>query len=231
MGALLENVGPDVVEEVDQRILAAEAGDAEGQVLDGRASRLAVNRVAIHEGVLKEGGDSVDVVLAHLTDVLEHEAQRLEDAVLDVELRDAVLIHERRQDREGSARLGHDRHRHGRAHPHLPILHLEVVEQRVEHVLGPDGLGDVTEGGHSRAADGLLVRLEELEELEADAHPFLGGDEFGPAVGDASHQIDAIFLNLFMPVPQDGSEPREQIPDGRGHLRHPDHVHDGPQRP
>ena len=36
----------------------------------------------IHERVLEERCDSVDVVLAHLADVLEEEGERLEHAVL-----------------------------------------------------------------------------------------------------------------------------------------------------
>ena len=34
------------------------------------------------------------LVLAHLADVLKHEAQRLEHAVLDVELGHSVLVHQ-----------------------------------------------------------------------------------------------------------------------------------------
>ena len=36
----------------------------------------------VHEGVLEERRDCVDVVLAHLADVLEEEGERLEHAVL-----------------------------------------------------------------------------------------------------------------------------------------------------
>ena len=62
----------------------------------------------VHEGVLEQRRDRVDVVLAHLADVLEEERERLQDAVLDVELRHAVLVHEAGQHGEGGARLGDD---------------------------------------------------------------------------------------------------------------------------
>ena len=42
----------------------------------------------------------------------------------------------------------------------------------------------------------LLVGLQHIEELEADTHPLLGRDEFGAAVGDAPHQVDAVLLHL-----------------------------------
>ena len=45
---------------------------------------------------------------------------------------------------------------------------------------------------------------EQIEELEADTHPFAGGHEFGAAVGDMDDQV-------FVSVAQDG-----------GHARHCD---------
>mmetsp|Transcript_11071 Transcript_11071/g.44852 ORF Transcript_11071/g.44852 Transcript_11071/m.44852 type:complete len:373 (+) Transcript_11071:170-1288(+) len=192
VGRGLEDVGPDVVHEVDEGVLAAEAGDAEREVLDRRRGGLAVDEVTVHEGVLEERRHGVDVVLAHLADVLEEEGERLEDAVLDVELGNAVLVHERGEHGERRARLGDDADRDSRADAVLALLDLEVVEQRVEHVLRAYRLGDVAERVDRRAADRLLVRLEHLEELEADAHPLARGDELGPAVGDAPDEVDAV---------------------------------------
>lgn len=44
---------------------------AQGEVLDGGAGRLAVHQVAVHERVLEEGNDRVDVVLPHLVVLFE----------------------------------------------------------------------------------------------------------------------------------------------------------------
>lgn len=40
--------------------------------------------------------------------------------------------------------------------------------------------------------------LEHVEQLEADAHPLLGGDELGPAVGNAPDEVDAVLLDLLI---------------------------------
>mmetsp|Transcript_21279 Transcript_21279/g.52407 ORF Transcript_21279/g.52407 Transcript_21279/m.52407 type:complete len:375 (-) Transcript_21279:2187-3311(-) len=226
VGRGLENVGPHEVEEVRQRILATKPEHPEGQVLDDGRSRLPVHQVAVHQGVLQEWCDGVDVVLAHLPDVLEQEGQGLEHAVLHVELRQAVLVEQRREHREGPARLRHDRNGHRRAHAVLPLLHLEVVEQHREHVLGPDRLGDVPERVDRRTPDRLLVRLEHVQQLKADPHPLLGRHKLRPAIGDTPHEVDAVLLHLLVPVPQDGGEAGEQVLDRGRHLGHADDVDD-----
>ena len=124
----LEYVRPHVVEQMGERVLAAEAVDAHGHVADGGHGRLAMHQVAVHERVLEERRHRVYVVLAHLADVLEHERERLEHAVLHVELGHAVLVHETGQDGEGRARLGHDGDRDRGAHAVLTLLDLEVIE-------------------------------------------------------------------------------------------------------
>ena len=83
----------------------------------------------VHERVLEERDDRVDVVLSHLADVLEHEGECLEDAVLHVEFGDSILVHECGDDSEGRAGLGDDRDRHRRADAQLTLLHLHT-EQR-----------------------------------------------------------------------------------------------------
>ena len=64
----------------------AKAVDAVGDVGAGEDGRLAVDEVAVDEGILEKGRDGVDVVLAHLADVFEKEGEGLEHAVLDIEL-------------------------------------------------------------------------------------------------------------------------------------------------
>ena len=66
-----------------------------------------------------------------------------------------------------------------------------------------DGFGDVAEGVDGGATDRLLVRLEQLQELEADAHPFARRDELGAAVRDSTHQLDAVLLHLLVAILQD----------------------------
>ncbi len=196
-------------------------------MLDHAGGGLAVDLVAVDEGVLEEGGDGVDVVLGHLANVLEEEGEGLEHTVLHVELGHAVLVHERGQDGEGRARLGDDADGHGRVDARLALLHAQVVEQGGEHVLRADGLGDEAEGVVGRTADALFVRLQHVEELEADAHPLARVDAFRAAVGDAPDEVDGVFLDFFVPVAEDGGEAWEEVLDGRLHLADADDGDDG----
>ena len=90
---------------------------------------------------------------SNLSDVLEQERKRLQHSVLHVQLGHAVLVHQGGKDGERGARLGDDRYGDGGAHAVLPLLHLQVVEQRCQDVVGPDGLGDVTESVDGRSPD------------------------------------------------------------------------------
>ena len=76
----------------------------------------------------------------------------------------------------------------------------------------------------------LLVRLQQLEEFEADPHPLSGGDVFRASVGDSPHQIDAVLLHLLVSILEDRCETRQQILDGRRHFVHADHVDDALER-
>lgn len=83
--------------------------------------------------------------------------------------------------------------------------HLKVVEQRVQHILRADGLRDVTERVHGGAADGLLVSLEHLQELEANPHPLSSAHVLGPPIRDSTHEIDTVLLHLKQKQKQNGS--------------------------
>ena len=128
----------------------------------------------VHEGVLEERRDCVDVVLAHLADVLEQEAQRLENTVLHVELGHAVLVHQAGQDGEWGTSFGNNCDGDCRADPVLSFLHFEVVQKSGEHVVGSDGLGDVTKCVDGGSSDRLLVRLQQFQQLKANPHPLSG---------------------------------------------------------
>mmetsp|Transcript_43295 Transcript_43295/g.113771 ORF Transcript_43295/g.113771 Transcript_43295/m.113771 type:complete len:555 (-) Transcript_43295:926-2590(-) len=211
-------------------VLDAQPDRAERHVLHRRARRLPVDEVAIHERVLEERDEGVHVVLAHLADVLEEERERLEHAILHVELGDAVLVHQPGQHGERRARLCDDGDGDGGAHAVLALLYLEVLQQGGEHVLRADGLRNVPKGVDRRPADRLLVCLQHVEQLEADAHPLARGDELGAAVGDAADEVDAVLLHDLVPILEDRREARQQVLDGRRHLRHADHVDDRLER-
>ena len=196
----LEDVGEHVVQQVLDAVLAALAVHAHGEVADGGTCLLAMDEVAVHQRVLQHGDARVDVVGGRLADVLEHERHRLQYAVLHVHLGQTVLVHQRRQHGERRARLRHDGDGDGRAQTVLALLHLQVVQQRVHHVLRTQRLRDVPEGIHGRATNRLLLRVQHVQQVEADATPLLRRHELGTAVGDAPHQVDAVFLHLLVAV-------------------------------
>ena len=201
--ARLEEVGVQQVEEMEHGVLAAEPHDAEGDVLDDACGCLAVHLVAVDEGVFQERGNGVDVVLGHFADVLEEEGEGFEDAVLHVELGDAVFVHEGREDGEGGAGFGDNADGDRGADSTLAFLDAEVVEEGGEDVLGSDGFGDEAEGVVCRATDAFFVRFEHVEELETDPHPLPRVDTLGSAVCNTTDKIDRVFLHLLVPVPQD----------------------------
>ena len=83
--------------------------------------------------------------------------------------------------------------------PHTTPNNLEVVEEGSENIVGSDGLGDVAEGVDGGSPDGLLVRLDKLEQLEADTHPLPGRYVLRSPVGYAPHQVYAVLLHLLVP--------------------------------
>lgn len=107
-GRTLKDVGPDQVEEMLVRILVPKSSGPEREMLDDRSGRLAMNEVSVGEGVLEAGDDGVDVVLAHLANVLEEERHGLETTVANVELGRAILVENSGDAGEGSASLGDD---------------------------------------------------------------------------------------------------------------------------
>ena len=88
----LEAVRPDEVHEVEHCVLAVEASNAEGEVLNDDAGRLTMDKVAVREGVLEHRDHRVDVVRGLWADVLEDECKGLQTARADVELGGTVLV-------------------------------------------------------------------------------------------------------------------------------------------
>lgn len=118
----------------------------------------------------------------------------------------------RQEAREGRGRTDGD----GAADARLAVLDLEVGEEDTQDVLRADGLGDVAERVDGGAPNRLLVRLEEVEQLEADAHPLARRDELCAAVGDAPDEVDRRLLHLLVPVAQDGRHARDCVRQGEG---------------
>ena len=110
------------------RRVAAEANDAKRQMLHYAHCSLPVDGVSVHQAVFEQGHDGAYVVFAHLADVLEHERQGLEHAVLDVHVGGSVLVHEGGEHGEGAAGLRDDGDGDGSAHAILALLDLEIVE-------------------------------------------------------------------------------------------------------
>lgn len=123
-------------------VFAAEADDAEGNVLYDGGGGLSVYLISVDQGILEEGGNGVDVVFGHFSDVFEEEGEGFQDSVLDVELGDAVLVHKGGEDGEGRAGFGDDADGDGGTDAGLTLLDAEVVEEGGEDVLGTDGFGD-----------------------------------------------------------------------------------------
>lgn len=63
-------------------------------------------------------------------------------------------------------------------------------------VNAPDSFGDVTECVDCSSPDGLLVRLEQFQQLKADPHPLSSRHILGSSVCDTSHQVYAVLLYL-----------------------------------
>ncbi|RUP50239.1 hypothetical protein BC936DRAFT_139883 [Jimgerdemannia flammicorona] len=124
----LKDIRPDVIQQMQQRVLTSQPHNSQRRMLNDSTCSLPVHKIPIHKRVFEQRRDGIDIILAHLTDILEDERHRLEHAVLYVELWHAVLVHEGRQDGEGGAGLGYDGDGNGCAHAVLALLYLEVVE-------------------------------------------------------------------------------------------------------
>ena len=92
----LKYVGPSVIDQMRHGVFASKTSASQGEMLYRHRRSLAVYQISIHERVFEQRRDGVDVILSHLSNVLEQTRQRFQHAVLHVALGHAVLIHERR---------------------------------------------------------------------------------------------------------------------------------------
>ena len=109
---------------------------------------------------------------------------------------DLILIHEGWQHCEGRAGLGHNGDGNSCAHPVLPLLNLEVVQQSDQHILRPNSFGNVAKCVDSGSSDALFVCLQHLQQLKADSHPLSGRHIFRATVSNAAHKVNAVLLHL-----------------------------------
>mmetsp|Transcript_34471 Transcript_34471/g.51075 ORF Transcript_34471/g.51075 Transcript_34471/m.51075 type:complete len:339 (+) Transcript_34471:347-1363(+) len=227
MGGGLEDVRPDIVHQVLKSILAIQTLDAQRQVLDGPSSSLPVDQISVHQCVFQDWSHCVNIVLAHFANIFEHEAQTLQDTILHVQLGYSVLVHESRQHREGTTGLSDDGDGYSGADTKLSLLNFEVVQQGAEHIVRTDGLRDVAKGVDRGSSNSLLLRLEQLQKIEANTIPLSRRSQLCSSVGDSPYQVDAVFLDLLVSVLENRSQSGEQILDGRSHLGHTNDVDDG----
>ena len=174
---------------VHHRVLAAEASDTKGKVLHDDARRLPVDEVAALERVLEHGHDGVNIIRGLWADVLEDEREGLQ-TTRAVFVQDGGDI----RDRTASPNNGGDSDR--TADTALTLLHAQVGEQDLEDVQRTQALRDVTERVDGRTTDTLLVRLEQVEKLEADMHPFTSGHELGTTIGNTTNQVDCRLMTV-----------------------------------
>ena len=88
----LEAVRPDEVHQVHHRILAAEPGDTEREMLDVSRCPLSMNKIPIRQRVFEHSDDGVCVVCGLGPNILEDERERLQTTRPDVELGRTVLV-------------------------------------------------------------------------------------------------------------------------------------------
>ena len=89
----------------------------------------------VHQCILEQWSDCIDIVLSHLSDVLKEERKRLQNSILHVQLRDTVLVHQGWNHGEWGARLCDDRYGNGCADTILPLLYFEVVKESRQYIL------------------------------------------------------------------------------------------------
>jgi len=157
-----------------------------------------MDQVAVDQRILQQWCHSVNVVLAHLADVLEHERERLKDAILHVHLRYTVLVHQGGEHREGAAGFSDNGDSDCRADPVLALLDSQVVEKSRENILRPDCFSDVAKGVNSSPSDAFLVRLEQVKEIETDAHPLTSADILRASVSNSAKGVNSSPSDAFL---------------------------------
>ena len=100
-------------------------------------SHMTSHDLPVHQSIFEQGCHSVDIILSHLPNVFKEKGERLEDTILDVQLRHTILIHEGGEDSKRGAGFSNNGNGNCGAHSHLSLLHLEVVQERCQYILWP----------------------------------------------------------------------------------------------
>jgi hypothetical protein len=227
MWACLENIGPNVVEQMNERIFTPEALNSQGEVLDGCCGSLPMDEIPISQGILQERCDGVDIVFGHLSDIFEHKGEAFQHTVLYIQLLDSVFVHQGRNCCEWTAAFRDYCNGHSRAHSKLPLLNFQVIQKRYQHVLRSYCLRDIPKGIYSGSPDAFPVSLQHLQEVKTDSHPFLWGHFLSTFVSNFPNQIYTVFLDFLISVFENGGESRQKILDWRSHLAHSHFDHNG----
>ena len=120
----------------------------------------------VHQSIFEQRCHSVDIILSHLANVFKEKGERLEDTILDVQLRHTILIHEGGEDGKGGAGFSYNGNGDCGAHSHLSLLHLEVVQECCQYILWPripaSGRKEVRRVNHAFLAFHFCNYLEEV---------------------------------------------------------------------
>lgn len=111
VGRCFEDVRPYKIEEMNKRIFASQIGHTERKMSDSRGSSLSMDRISVRECIFQKSNDWLDVVLCHLSNILEHKGERFQDTILNIQFLHPVLIHKSRKDCKRSARFRNDGNR------------------------------------------------------------------------------------------------------------------------
>ena len=140
--------------------------------------------------------------------------------MLDVQLGRAVFIKNGRQTCEGPARFGDNRNRDRRTHTALSFLDTKVGQKHLQDILWSNRSRNVPKAVNCRTSHSLLMCLQQIEQLKANAHPLTRTHKLGTTVSNTANEVDTRFLYPLMAIAEDGRHARQQIPDGWIHLRH-----------
>mmetsp|Transcript_9643 Transcript_9643/g.20346 ORF Transcript_9643/g.20346 Transcript_9643/m.20346 type:complete len:241 (-) Transcript_9643:31-753(-) len=202
----LENVWHNVIEQMQQRVIARMCTHTQREMRNYRARCLTVHGITVDESVLEERRDCVHIILRALTNILEKERQCLQYASLHVELRHAVLVHQCWENSVGRARVGDDCDGDRRAHALGALLHFQVIKQGSKHIRSADGLCEMPKSGNSSAPYRFTCGFQELQQFEADAHPLTCRDVRRPEARYFTNQYDTVLLHTLVSVLENGSQ-------------------------
>mmetsp|Transcript_2772 Transcript_2772/g.5316 ORF Transcript_2772/g.5316 Transcript_2772/m.5316 type:complete len:229 (+) Transcript_2772:1650-2336(+) len=225
MGRGFKNVWPYKVQEMNQRIVAALSLYTQCDVLNCSTGSLTMCCISIHKSIFKKCNNRVDIIFPQLSYVLKKKRNSLENPILDIDIRNAILIHQSRKYREGTTAFCDNRYSNCRAHPHLPILDFKIVQQCVQDILRTNCFGDVPKSVHCSPSHGFLFCAKELDKLKTNTHPFSRRDKFCTPICNPTHQIYAILLHFFVSIPQNRCQSWKEILNRWCHFPHANNVH------